>query len=112
MCDYSLHDVTSRPAKVGDELVTTEFWNTTTRGFSPLGNPRWPCAFFLARRSHSRKRSSVSLVDFICAFSKRNRGASVTRWPGSGRSTWTIHVRTMMPLNSPIARSCSSRIYA
>src|SRR3974377_1183012 len=40
MCDYSLHDVTSRPAKVGDELVTTEFWNTTTRGFSPVGEPK------------------------------------------------------------------------
>ena len=40
MCDYSLHGVTSRPAKVGDELVTTEFWNTTTRGFSPVGEPK------------------------------------------------------------------------
>ena len=40
MCDYSLHGVTSRPAKVGDNLVTTEFWNTTTRGFSPPGEPR------------------------------------------------------------------------
>jgi hypothetical protein len=42
----------------------------------------------------------------------RNQGASVTRWPGSGRSTWTIHIRTMMPLNSPMAWSCSSRTYA
>ena len=40
MCDYSLHDVTSRPAKVGDNLVTTEFWNTTTRGFCPAGESR------------------------------------------------------------------------
>jgi hypothetical protein len=39
MCDYSLHDVASRPAKVGDQLVTTEFWNTTTRGFCPVGEP-------------------------------------------------------------------------
>jgi hypothetical protein len=34
MCDYSLHSVKSRPARAGDELVTTEFANTTTRGFS------------------------------------------------------------------------------
>jgi len=34
MCDYSLHGVATRPAKVGDKLVTTQFWNTTTRGFS------------------------------------------------------------------------------
>src|ERR1700730_14789968 len=40
MCDYSLHVVASRPAKVGDKLVTTEFWNTTTRGFAPVGEPK------------------------------------------------------------------------
>jgi hypothetical protein len=39
MCDYSLHNVTSRPAKVGDKLVTTEFYNSTTRGFSAIGEP-------------------------------------------------------------------------
>jgi hypothetical protein len=40
MCDYSLYNVVSRPAKVGDKLVTTEFWNTATRGFSPAGEPK------------------------------------------------------------------------
>ena len=40
MCDYSLHNVAFRPAKVGDKLVTTEFWNTTTHGFSPVGEPK------------------------------------------------------------------------
>lgn len=39
MCDYSLHGVASRPAKVGDRLVTTEFRNTLTRGFSAVGEP-------------------------------------------------------------------------
>ena len=39
MCDYSLHNVASRPAKVGDVLVTTQFWNTATRGFSCVGEP-------------------------------------------------------------------------
>jgi hypothetical protein len=33
MCDYSLHRVKSRPAKVGDKLTTTNF-NTGTRGFA------------------------------------------------------------------------------
>jgi hypothetical protein len=33
MCDYSLHHVKSRPAKVGDKLVTRNF-NTGTRGFA------------------------------------------------------------------------------
>jgi hypothetical protein len=39
MCDYSLHNVASRPAKVGDKLMTTEFPGTLTRGFSAIGEP-------------------------------------------------------------------------
>ena len=38
MCDYSLHNVPSRPAQVGDQIVTTTFRNTTTRGFAALDN--------------------------------------------------------------------------
>ena len=37
MCDYSLHHVASRPAKVGDKLVTTQFNNSITRGFAAVG---------------------------------------------------------------------------
>ena len=33
MCDYSLQNVRSRPAKVGDKLVTRDF-GTGTRGFA------------------------------------------------------------------------------
>jgi hypothetical protein len=40
MCDYSLHLVASRPAKVGDKLVTTKFNNSLTRGFTAVGEPR------------------------------------------------------------------------
>ena len=32
MCDYSLHNVKSRPAKIGDKL-TTHFFKSGTRGF-------------------------------------------------------------------------------
>jgi hypothetical protein len=39
MCDYSLHQVASRPAKVGDKLVTTRFNNSITRGFAAVGEP-------------------------------------------------------------------------
>ncbi|HLH97162.1 MAG TPA: hypothetical protein VKW08_18785 [Xanthobacteraceae bacterium] len=39
MCDYSLHGVRSRPAKVADKLVSTSFWHTPTRGFSAVGEP-------------------------------------------------------------------------
>ncbi len=33
MCDYSLHHVKSRPAKIGDQLTTRDF-NLGTRGFA------------------------------------------------------------------------------
>ena len=37
MCDYSLEHVESRPAKVGDQLVSTVFSNSITRGFAEEG---------------------------------------------------------------------------
>ena len=39
MCDYSLHLIASRAAKVGDELVTTKFDNSLTRGFAAIKEP-------------------------------------------------------------------------
>ena len=51
MCDYSLHYVANRPAKVGDKLVTTRFPESITHGFAAepnramaaeLANPRVP----------------------------------------------------------------------
>src|SRR5712691_38602 len=39
MCDYSLHFVRSRPARVGDELVTTNFANSITRGLAAVEEP-------------------------------------------------------------------------
>ena len=39
MCDYSLHAIASRPAKVGETLITTSFRGTATLGFaSPAEN--------------------------------------------------------------------------
>jgi hypothetical protein len=39
MCDYSLHAVATRPAEVGETLVSTRFRSTTTRGFAGPDNP-------------------------------------------------------------------------
>jgi len=36
MCDYSLDLVASRPARVGDKLVSTSFPQTDTRGFASV----------------------------------------------------------------------------
>lgn len=39
MCDYSLHAVASRPAQVGETLITTTFRGTSTRGFASEAEP-------------------------------------------------------------------------
>ena len=39
MCDYSLHNVTTRPAQIEDKLLTTKFNNSITRGFAAVGEP-------------------------------------------------------------------------
>jgi hypothetical protein len=63
MCDYSLHSVKSRPAKVGDKLTTRNF-GTGTRGFAAQEDaavavcvlPGTELAF-----AHEVKRVSVSV---------------------------------------------------
>ena len=39
MCDYSLEHLASRPARVGDTLVTTKFRQSLTGGFCAIGEP-------------------------------------------------------------------------
>ncbi len=39
MCDYSLHAVATRPAQVGETLITTTFRGTSTRGFAAANAP-------------------------------------------------------------------------
>jgi hypothetical protein len=39
MCDYSLHVVANRPAKIEDKLVAMKFNNSITRGFAAVGQP-------------------------------------------------------------------------
>ena len=39
MCDYSLHAVATRPAQVGETLITTTFRGTATRGFASESEP-------------------------------------------------------------------------
>ena len=39
MCDYSLHNVATRPAQIENKLVTARFKNSFTRGFAAVGEP-------------------------------------------------------------------------
>jgi hypothetical protein len=40
LCDYSLELVASRPAKVGDKLISTGFPHTISRGFASVEDPK------------------------------------------------------------------------
>lgn len=40
MCDYSLHAIATRPAVVGETLISTKFRGTLTRGFAADDNPQ------------------------------------------------------------------------
>jgi hypothetical protein len=39
MCDYSLDHVRSRPAVLGDRLISTRFLDSCTRGFASMSEP-------------------------------------------------------------------------
>ena len=59
MCDYSLEHLASRPAKVGDQLVTTKFGGTYTTGFCSVGEPSSPSASSPEQNSPSSARLKV-----------------------------------------------------
>ena len=72
MCDYSLHNVASRPVKVGDRLVTTEFSNTNTRGFSAVGEPGTAVCLIPGTEIAFEHPVRRVLTGFLMAFSKRS----------------------------------------
>ena len=55
MCDFSLHNVKSRPAKVGDKLTIHNF-NTGHGGLPRLRIPQRRSAFFPERNSPFPRR--------------------------------------------------------
>ena len=63
MCDYSLHHVANRPAKIEDKLVATKFNNSITRGFAAVGAAErcgLPAAWYRDRiRRECRMRAVV-----------------------------------------------------
>jgi hypothetical protein len=74
MCDYSLHDVPSRSAKVGDKLVTTQFWNTTTHGFSPIGEPKVAVCLLPGTEVAFEAEVERKVTGFQLSFFKKGQG--------------------------------------
>ena len=103
MCDYSLHLVASRAAKVGDELVTTKFNNSITRGFAAIGEPNVAVCLLPGTEVAFEKE-----VEFERILGSSRDGSSRRRWLGSGRSTRASRARITMRWSSPTGRPCCS----
>src|SRR5947209_3950166 len=78
MCDYSLEHVASRPAKVGDKLVSTKFANSITRGFAAVGEPH--VAVCLMPGTEIAFDREVECEPAFGFFPKRRVGQNVARF--------------------------------
>ena len=78
MCDYSLQHLASRPAKVGDKLVTTRFGQGLTGGFCAVAEPRVAvCVQPGTELAFEREIESQAVFRL---FAPRKLGASVARF--------------------------------
>jgi hypothetical protein len=82
MCDYSLQNVASRPAKVGDKLTTRHF-GTVTLGSRPRKMRGWLFVFCQGPNWHLPDRSNMNPQ--LCLPGAERR--SITKQRFFGRST-------------------------
>ena len=78
MCDYSLESVASRPAKVGDRLVSSNFSGSITRGFAAVGEPH--VAVCLLPGTELAFDREVACERSFGFFSSRTRNQTVARF--------------------------------
>ena len=86
MCDYSLHLIASRPARVGDKLISTSFSHTITRGFASVDERNTAICLLpgteLAFEKEVRCETGTALVFFwrlghkVAKFRQVNNGRS------------------------------------
>ena len=101
MCDYSLHNVKSRPAKVGDRLTTHHF-NTGAIGFAvPEDTSTAVCVLPGTELAFARAVTcQPTRVIWLEGESDQSRR------PSFGKSIRTTHTRIMMRWNFPTGRWC------
>jgi hypothetical protein len=89
MCDYSLQHLASRPAEIGDVLVTTRFQNSLTRGFAAEGEPR--IAVCVLPGTEIAFDRDVEYDHFLAVFRNRRVGATVARFRQVDREKPHVH---------------------
>ena len=104
MCDYSLHNVAARPAKVGDKLVSTCFPNSITRGFAAIGEPN--VSVCLPPGTELAFETEVKYEAAIAFLPKKKVGESVARFRYVDNG-FLMRIETRS--NFPAGRSCCSR---
>jgi hypothetical protein len=86
MCDFSLEHLASRPAKVGDQLVTTKFGGLYTTGFCAVGEPNLAvCIKPGTELAFEREIESDALVF------KRRLGSQVARFRRLNEDRKCVH---------------------
>jgi hypothetical protein len=97
MCDYSLEIVASRPAMVGDKLISTSFPHTITRGFASADDRNIAVCLLPGTELAFEKevRCETGMV-----FSWRLGH----KWRSLDKSTKAGQTSTMMPLSSPMEK--------
>src|SRR6516165_7621733 len=99
MCDYSLHSVRTRSAKVVEKLVTHDF-RTGAHEDSPRRKiVRWLSAYFLVPNWRSRGQSSITPRSCF-------QPIPATPLRSFARSTRACFTPIMTRSNFPMARSC------
>ena len=102
MCDYSLQNVKSRPARVGDKLTTSDF-GTGTRGFAASEDAS--VAVCVLPGTELSFAEEVAVYRPVCSVGARKR--SITRRRSSGKSTRKRPSLITTRWNFRTARSCS-----
>ena len=89
MCDYSMQHVASRPAKVGDVLVTTRFAEGLTGGFSAVGEPH--VAVCVLPGTELAFEREIERYAALPLFRPRKLGAQVARFGRVHESIPSVH---------------------
>ena len=112
MCDYSLHSVVSRPAKVGDKLTTWDF-GTGTRGFAAAEDAR--VAVCVCQGPNWRLPNRSSMERAVCWAGAARRSITKRRFFGKPTKSAPhasrragISGRTGYPPNQPGGKSGGS----
>jgi len=93
MCDYSLQNVASRPATIGDNLVITEFPGSYTRGFSAIDKPDVAVCLLPGTEvafEHDAECDHV-LARLFRRFSFGQVGSKVARFRQVDTHRWDVH---------------------